>query len=357
MVSFIISIDSSYAMTNNFFSLFLDNPFVKNSEVIVVLDGVINVNILSYCSALVHQHKNLKVYSIGKVGYGKANNYGVEKSTGKYLYFINNDVFVEEDCFEKMHSRLTAGGIDCIQPLLIYPQSNLVQCTGSFFGPYYKAHLFEGNKTDAIAVQTEGQRQALTSALYAMRKDTFYEFGGFDEFYYNKLESFELSYKLTLGGKVCWYLPSARAWHSRGGGRNQYSFNFSQQESYFWTRFGTQVKPDIVSYLNQQITEEMVKETYYMIMMSQLRSWKDILSETPLKADQYVEMPWIGTSSFNIWDIFPHEILRYKAPVALIVENISYLNDNKHWFHLRNNPADIAIDRCANLVNILNYIG
>lgn len=356
MVSFIISIDSSYAMTNNFFSLFLNNHFVKNSEVVVVLDGVCNSNVISYCTELEQHYKNLKVYKINKVGYGKANNYAVEKSTGEYLYFINDDVFVEEDCFEKMHSKLIAGGIDCIQPLLIYPQTNLVQCAGTFFGPYYKAHLFEGNKTDAKVVQIEGQRQALTSALYAMRRDIFYEFGGFDEFYYNKLESFELSYKLTLGGKICWYLPSAKAWHSRGGGRKQYSFDFSQQESYFWSRFGSTIKPDIAKYLSFQLTEEMTNKSFYTVVISQLRSWKEILADTPLKIDQYVEMPWIAPSSFNLWEIFPYEILQYKSPIVLIVENITYLTDNQYWFRLRNNPFDIAIDRFANVVNILTYI-
>ena len=69
----------------------------------------------------------------------------------------------------------------------------------------------------------------------------------------NKLEGFELSYKIYLAGKTCWYLSSARAWHSRGGGRNLYSFDFRQQEAYFWSRFGNAIKPDITDYLKMQM--------------------------------------------------------------------------------------------------------
>jgi len=356
MVSFIISLDNSYAMTENFFAIFLKNKFVATSEVIVVLDGVSNENIITYCKSLEKKHENVKLFYISKVGYGKANNFGVQQSTGEYIYFINSDIFAEEDCFEKMHLKLTTENVACVQPLLIYPQTNLVQCAGTFFGPYFKDHLFDGNKADAPIVQVENKRQALTSALYAMRKDTFLEFGGFDEFYYNKLESFELSYKLTLAGRVCLYLPSARAWHSRGGGRSKYTFDFRQQESYFWTRYGPSVNPDISNYLNQQINENIASHSYYTVMMSQIRSWKDILSKTPLQVSQYVEMPWISPGSFNLWDIFPSEIMRYKNPLALIVESIRHLHDNSQWFKFRNNPCDIAIDSYANVVNISDYI-
>lgn len=356
MVSFIISVDSSYAMTNNFFSLFLENKFVKSNEVIVVLDGVNNLSIISYCKNLEKKYSNLYVHAIDKVGYGKANNYAVKKSTGEYLFFINNDIFAEEDCFQKMYSKLATGKVDCVQPLLIYPQTNLVQSAGTFFGPYYKEHLFEGNKINSNIVQIEGQRQALTSALYAMKRETFEFIGGFDEFYYNKLESFELSYKLTLLGKICWYLPSARAWHSRGGGRKQYTFDFTQQEAYFWTRFGPKVQPDISIYLSKQLTSEMLSLSYYTIIISQLRSWKNILKQISLKSTQCIELPWIAPTSFNLWDILPNEFLQYEEPIALVVESITYLKDNIYWFNLRNNPYDIAIDRYANIVNISHYI-
>lgn len=83
------------------------------------------------------------IYS-SKIGYGKANNLGVKHSTGEYLFFINTDIFIEDGCFEKMLAVLNGGIADCVQPLLIYPQSNLVQCAGTFFGPYFKDHLLMG---------------------------------------------------------------------------------------------------------------------------------------------------------------------------------------------------------------------
>lgn len=356
MVSFIISIDTSYAMSNNFFSIFMKEDFVKANEVVIILDGISNMKLDRYLDKLAQENSNIQLIKSEKVGYGRANNIAVEHSSGEYLFFINCDIFVEHGCFEKMYAALETGKADCVQPLLIYPQSNLVQCAGTFFGSYYKDHLFDGNKIDASIVQQEGKRQALTSALYAMKKSIFYEFGGFDEFYYNKLEGFELSYKISLAGKICLYLPSAKAWHSRGGGRKQYSFDFRQQEAYFWARYGASVKEDLSVYINMQLASINCRQPYYTIIMNQLRTWKDVLNKTPLQIQELIEMPWTPPGTFNLWDVFPNELLNYKGNLLLILENIRYLKDNIYWFELRNNPNDIAIDRYANVVNIMNYI-
>lgn len=356
MVSFIISLDTTYEMADNFFNIFLADSFVQHSEVIVVIDGNYNLKIQDLLRRLKSENSNMSIFSIEKSGYGKANNLGVKNSSGQYLFFINSDIFAEKGCFEKMYDILQSGKVDCVQPLLLYPQSNLVQCAGTFFGPYFKEHLFDGNKADADIVKKDGPRQALTSALYAMKRSTFEELGGFDEFYYNKLEAFELSYKIYLSGKTCWYLSSAKAWHSRGGGRNLYSFDFTQQEAYFWSRYGDKVKSDIHTYINQQLVPETERKSYYTIMLSQIRSWKSILELTNLKSSSYIEIPWIGPGTFNLWNIFPNTLLKMPEPLLLIVENIKHLRNNKYWFQVRNNPDDLAIDRYANLVNIEHYI-
>lgn len=356
MVSFIISIDTTYEMADNFFTLFFAHNFVQQSEVVIVVDGNYNLQIHNMLNRLKENASNIKIIYLSKVGYGKANNVGVQNSTGEYLFFINTDIFAEEGCFEKMYDTLHNGIADCVQPLLIYPQSNLVQSAGTFFGPYFKDHLFDGNKIDSFIVNQDGPRQALTSALYAMKRTLFDKFNGFDEFYYNKLEAFELSYKIYLAGKTCWYLSSARAWHSRGGGRNLYSFDFRQQEAYFWSRFGNVVKPDITDYLKMQTNTDISTNCYYTIIMSQIRSWKEILKGTDISSSTFVDMPWIAPGNFNLWDIFPNSVLKNPAPLLIIVENIKCLRSNKYWFEIRRNPYDIAIDRFANLVNIQEYL-
>ena len=93
-VSFIIAIDSSFEMTNNFFEELLKSTFVKESEVVIVNDVVDSVRTLNYLNLIHNKNKNIKLINLEtKTGYGKANNIGVDNSEGKYL-FLSIQIFL-----------------------------------------------------------------------------------------------------------------------------------------------------------------------------------------------------------------------------------------------------------------------
>lgn len=350
-VSFIISVDSSFEMTNNFFEQFINDDFVKLSEVIIINDCIDNIRTLNYLNQLKNNNSNVKLNTLEtKVGYGKANNVGVDISSGKYLFFINTDIFAENGCFEKMLDSLNKDEADCVQPLLIWPQNNRIQCAGSFFGPYYKNHLFAGRRPESLDFsKIPNSRQALTSALYAMKRELFYEFGKFDEFYYNKLESFELSFKLSLNGKRCKCLYSAIAYHSQGGGRNQYYFDFYQQEAYFWSNMGRKIVPDITNFYKYQLTEEMQEKTYNVIAITQTRGVKELISELNIQICSYTEINGINPNRINLYDLVPYSTRKTSIPILFFVENITNLCGNIKWFSERG-VHDIVMDTYGNLL-------
>ena len=352
-VSFIISIDNSYEMSTNFFESFLNNDFVKSSEIIIVNDCVDSILTINYLNQIATKYNNVKLINLEtKSGYGVANNIGVDASSCEYLFFINIDVFAKDDCFEKMLNALICNEADCVQPLLIWPQNRRIQCAGSFFGPYYKNHLFAGRKPSTIDFsKINNKRLALTSALYAMKKTVFYENGKFDEFYYNKLESFELSLKLTLNGKKCICIPNAIAYHSQGTGRNQYYFDFYQQEAHFWSNFGNRILPDIVDYYEKQITFDMKKDIYSAISISQTRGVKELLTKTSLSISNFIEINGINPNKINLYELLPYSFHKQSLPILFFVENILNLSGNKKWFEERD-VKDIVLDTYGNLLYV-----
>lgn len=350
-VSFIISVDSSFEMTTNFFERFFVNDFVKSSEVIIVNDCVNNIKTLNYLNKLNSINENVKLINLeSKVGYGKANNIGVNESKNNILFFINTDVFAEENCFEQMLKCLEQNYADCVQPLLIWPQNNRIQCAGSFFGSYYTNHLFAGRRLDSIDLsKISRSRQALTSALYAMKKETFNKYGRFDEFYYNKMESFELSVKLSLAGEKCICLLDAIAFHSQGAGRNQYYFDFYQQEAYFWTNIGRKIVPDICEYYNMQITEKMRSNIYNVVLITQTRDAKNLIESLNFKICSYYEINGINPNKINLYDLLPYSMHKSTLPIIFFVENIMNLLGNVRWMSERN-QEDIVMDTYGNLL-------
>ena len=354
-VSFIISIDSSFEMANNFFEHLLQNEFALNSEIIVVLDAITNYYTIKYIKQL-SKYDNIKIYTLDqKAGYGRVNNYAVKQAQNNILYFINTDVFAEKDCFEKMLDALMGENVACVQPLLIWPQNNRIQCAGSTFGPFYKKHLFAGRSLRSINLSNYPQeRPALTSALYAMRKSDFYKYGMFDEFYYNKLESFELSLKLSLDGKRCLCIHDAIAYHSQGTGRNQYYFDFYQQEAYFWVKMGSHFIPDIQEHYRRQINKDMLKKTYYIISICQIQTVKQSLENLGISFFDIYEINGISPDQINLYELLPYSLHQLDMPLLFFVENIMNLGKNKHWFETRNhNRSDLVIDTYGNLLPVL----
>lgn len=254
-----------------------------------------------------------------------------------------------------MLDALMLENVACVQPLLIWPQNNRIQCAGSTFGPFYKKHLFAGRLLNTIDLSNYPQeRQALTSALYAMRKADFYNYGMFDEFYYNKLESFELSLKLSLGGKRCLCVHDAIAFHSQGTGRNQYFFDFYQQEAYFWVKMGKDFKPDIYKHYKRQITSKMLNNTYYVVSICQIRTVKNIIEQLGITYLDIYEINGISPNKINLYELLPYSLHQLDIPLLFFVENILDLGKNKHWFETRNhNSSDLVIDTYGNLVNVL----
>ena len=92
MNSFIISIDSTFEMTDNFLNRFLEDHYVQNNEVIIIVDGNHNSKIYELLSYAKGKYKNLSVIYSEKVGYGKANNTAAKHAQGDILFFINSDV-------------------------------------------------------------------------------------------------------------------------------------------------------------------------------------------------------------------------------------------------------------------------
>lgn len=350
-VSFIISIDNSFVLVNNFFEELLCCNFVKESEVIVVLDSVYNIEILNYLNELKEQYYNIKVFQLEtKVGYGVANNIGVDKSKGDYIFFINTDIFSNDDCFEKMYSALSSGNADCVQPLLLFPQNNRIQCAGTIFGPYYKNHLFTGRKLESVDLSViPSERQALTSALYAIKRETFYAYGKFDEFYFNKIESMELSLKLSLDNKKCKCITNAIAYHAQGTSRNNYYFDFNQQEAHFWSNVGRNADVDICNYYRLQLDSEMKSTTYYVIAITQVRDVISIIENIPIQYCGYKEINGINPSRVNLYDLLPYSIKKMQVPILFYMDSITSLSTNQKWFGDRQ-QKDLILDTFGNLV-------
>ena len=227
------------------------------------------------------QKKNSQIKLIHlekKVGFSGSNNIGIKNASGDTIIFINSDIFLENNCIENMLNLLWSDEkIAAVQPMLIYPQNNLIQSTGHVFSDYRSGQLFSMRKKVDFIVQKDGKRQALTMALCAVKKDILAKVGSFDEYYFNSHEGLELSLKMTLSGYSCFYCANAVAYHCTGAARSTSLYDFSKQKAHFYEKWNSKIQYDVSEYLKLQITSEQLDTFFFILNFSTSHQWHAIL--------------------------------------------------------------------------------
>lgn len=355
--SLIASILNPPALTDNFLSCLADLKGREEFELVLVNDGDSNIEtgraIEAYQSVL--QPRLLRNHA--SLGYGRANNVGADAASGEILVFLNTDVFPSPGAITSLVEVLTNDpSIGIAQGLLLYPQSGRVQSCGHIFGPYFNHHALVGRSVSLPVVQQAADRQALTSAFYAVRRDDFVRFGGFDETYLNSHEGMEFALRLHLSGLRCRYHPESRAFHVQGGSRRHVAINEDQQLALFWSRWHANVKRDLDDLLAAQITEEQRRRRYLGINFSTNLFWKDTLAALDFSVDLVAE-PVLRGHSVVLHDTLSAEIRRSHRPLLFLTDHFSNVARNLMWFAERPIRTDLILDCHGNAVTIGEILG
>ncbi len=175
------------------------------------------------------------------VGFSRANNQAIRKSTGEYVLLLNPDTVVEDDTFSKtiafMDSHPDAGGLG-VKMLdgkgnflpeskrgLPTPETAFYKMSGlaklfphsKRFAHYYMGHLPE-SETNEVEI--------LAGAFMLLRRKALDEVGLLDETFFMYGEDIDMSYRITLGGFKNYYFPETRIIHYKGESTKKTSVNY-----------------------------------------------------------------------------------------------------------------------------------
>lgn len=170
--------------------------------------------------------KNLHVFlSKNNLGFGTGNNFGLEKSQGKYVLFLNSDAIVEDvdfrDLINLMESHKDIGALTVkvilpngeIDPASHRGFPNLwrsltyligleklfskVPFLNKLFGSYHLVHL---------SLKEIHEIDSPTGAFFLTKKSIVDKLGGFDKDFFMYGEDLEMSYQIKeLGYKIIYY--------------------------------------------------------------------------------------------------------------------------------------------------------
>lgn len=144
----------------------------------------------------------------GNIGFGAANNRGAEVSTGKYLYLLNPDTWLEPDCLEQFFQTAEREKAGCAGGLVLEYEDNTIQARGCV------GFDFCGNGLPPRQGKIP-QRLFCIHGFFFVRKDLYFNVGCMDEQFFMYNEELDLSWRIWLAGDKIVPAYTARV-HHRG---------------------------------------------------------------------------------------------------------------------------------------------
>ncbi|WP_232061553.1 glycosyltransferase family 2 protein [Paenibacillus odorifer] len=173
------------------------------------------------------------------VGFARANNQGMEASSGRYVLLLNSDTVVRRDTLETMISfmdgRPDVGASGC---KIILPDGSLDKAckrgfptpSASFYYAFGFSKLFpdrpkfNGYQLGYLDPDLDYPIDCLVGAFMLLRRETIDQVGGLDEEFFMYGEDLDWCYRIKEAGWEIYYYPKTSIVHLKGGSARRRPF-------------------------------------------------------------------------------------------------------------------------------------
>lgn len=142
-------------------------------------------------------------------------NLGAKKARGEWLVFLNNDVVVEPDWLEELETVMGENDKWLVQPKVMMIEDR--EKIDNLGGRYDIWGMGWGRKRGEL--REEGEERGKEEVDYVVgvalgiKRDFFWQLGGFDEWFKYYYEDVDLSLKARREGGRCWVVCGSRIYH------------------------------------------------------------------------------------------------------------------------------------------------
>jgi len=170
-------------------------------------------------------------------GFSKANNKGVEISSGEYVLFLNPDTIVHSGALEVLLDVMDDDEqIGACGPKLLNPDGSIQECVGGF--PTFRTQLYSKTllrhtglfrkhhkivKKEKFDYNSRSAVEHLSGAALVVRKSVLQETGLFDTRFFLYFEDSDLCYRICEKGYKLIYQPKSVITHIGGESTKQLS--------------------------------------------------------------------------------------------------------------------------------------
>lgn len=178
------------------------------------------------------------------LGFGKANNQGMNIAKGKYILLLNSDTLINDNFLPEIVSWMDRNKDVGIVSCSLKNIDGSTQGTGGYFPtllrvfswmtiqdfplvdkvikPFHPMHQLSFSKGEGF-YEKERELDWVTGAFLLMRRYVYKQTGGFDEDYFMYTEEVDLCFRAKKNGWKVYYLPQWSITHHGGASGNSWS--------------------------------------------------------------------------------------------------------------------------------------
>lgn len=148
------------------------------------------------------------------LGFAVAVNQGIKYSNSEYIFLMNNDVVLEENCLSNLLDCVLKGeDIFAVASKMVqYNDRTKIDDAGDEYTLLgWTKKVGNGKSTDLYQDEREIFSACAGASLY--RRSIFEEVGYFDENFFAYMEDVDMSYRARIHGYKCIYCPEALVYH------------------------------------------------------------------------------------------------------------------------------------------------
>lgn len=295
--------------------------------------------------------------------YPSAINLGAEYAEGQYLIFCDADTYVGPLFHKRLTQALEKADIGYSSAKLLDINTGAIIDFGITSSYYNFPHPFMGRKVGFALAQKDHTPMAACAACSAIKRNLFYDIGGFDRKLVHSYSDIDLCLRLQARGYKTVCVSDAIAYHrgdsTAGSGM---SSNLKEDTKGIFMAKHPDVPVQIKTYLdaacryfrqNHPLRKE--KSEYFVMDCSTIANPElyidAVIGELELKDIVRYRQPYPQRDSRNLdaMNFIPYQIRNYKTPILYFVDRFSAFQGNQLWKICRNGFDDIVLDRHANI--------
>lgn len=218
----------------------------------------------------------LKIYPLTEnIGFGRANNLGVTKASGKIIYILNPDTLMIENIFPEVKQVFKENENIAICGTRLVDQQNRIEKSGGYYPKIITEflniiNLFNIFERRIFLKKIEGTDRIIpfewvTGASLFIRKDVYEKITGFDPDYFLYNEDIDLCYRVARNGDEIVLLSNMTVIHAKSVSSKKDYFSFTLNS------YGS--KYILVSKIKSKFTGYLIKKIIFLQLLLQVIFW------------------------------------------------------------------------------------